>query len=180
MFKHSYCQPSFIFPVPDKTWTMISHPSKALVMAEVPDELALSGSSLVVLSVLAFALEQPILSLVLKDWHSNSLKRHSFLCACRRKDSLRLVLLHQAQGEGWESRKASAKDWQFWYGKKQRQKWGSSFHSQRTSDDDKITVGWLCHRCGGDMIERVGSVSLTATPGCDSPTSFTSYTSATI
>ena len=46
---------------------MISHPPKALVMAEVPDELALSGSSLVVLSVLAFALEQPILSLVLKD-----------------------------------------------------------------------------------------------------------------
>ena len=46
---------------------MISHPSKALVMAEVPDELALSGSSLVVLSVLAFALEQPILSLLSKD-----------------------------------------------------------------------------------------------------------------
>ena len=61
-----------------------------------------------------------------------------------------------------------------------RQKWGSSFHRQRTSDDDKITVGWLCHRCGGDMIERVGLVSLTVTPGCDSPTSFTSYTSATI
>ena len=180
MFKHSYCQPSYIYPVPDKTLKMISHPPKALVMAEVPNELALSGSSLVVLSVLAFALEQPILSLVSKDWHSNSLKRHSFLCACRRKDSLRLVLLHQAQGDGWESWKASAKDWQFWNGKKQRKKSGSSFHHQRTSDDDKITVGWLCHRCGGDMIERVGLVSLTAAPGCDSPTSFTSYTSATI
>ena len=35
---------------------------QALVMAEVPNSLALSGSSLVVLSVLAFALEQPILS----------------------------------------------------------------------------------------------------------------------
>ena len=68
----------------------------------------------------------------------------------------------------------------WWNGKKQRKKCGSSFHRQRTSDDDKITVGWLCHRCGGDMIERVGSVSLTATPGCDSPTSFTSYTSPTI
>ena len=81
MFKHSYCQPSYIYPVPDKTLKMILHPPKALVMAEVPDELALSGSSLVVLSVLAFALEQPILSLLSKDWHSNSLKRPNFLCA---------------------------------------------------------------------------------------------------
>ena len=52
---------------PRQNLKMISHPPKALVMAEVPDELALSGSSLVVLSVLAFALEQPILSLVSKD-----------------------------------------------------------------------------------------------------------------
>ena len=36
--------------------------AQALVMAEVPNSLALGGSSLVVLSVLAFALEQPILS----------------------------------------------------------------------------------------------------------------------
>merc|ERR1719295_2573653 len=41
---------------------IISYLIQALVMAEVPNSLALGGSSLVVLSVLAFALEQPILS----------------------------------------------------------------------------------------------------------------------
>ena len=48
-----------------KTCTIIIHnprQAQALVMAEVPNSLALGGSSLVVLSVLAFALEQPILS----------------------------------------------------------------------------------------------------------------------
>ena len=37
-------------------------------MAEVPNSLALSGSSLVVLSVLAFALEHPILSVFARVW----------------------------------------------------------------------------------------------------------------
>ena len=41
---------------------------QALVMAEVPNSLALSGSSLVVLSVLAFALEHPILSVFARVW----------------------------------------------------------------------------------------------------------------
>ena len=58
---------STILYISNPQQNLISHPPKALVMAEVPDELALSGSSLVVLSVLAFALEQPILSLVSKD-----------------------------------------------------------------------------------------------------------------
>ena len=48
-----------------KTFTIFIHnprQAQALVMTEVPNSLALGGSSLVVLSVLAFALEQPILS----------------------------------------------------------------------------------------------------------------------